>query len=49
MASTPATSSWARHARAEGFTSLRDDAVRYVLAGHTTVEEVSRVVNLAAH
>ncbi|WP_411881719.1 GspE/PulE family protein [Polaromonas sp. YR568] len=39
----------ARHARAEGFTSLRDDAIRYVLAGHTTVEEVSRVVNLAAH
>jgi type II secretory ATPase GspE/PulE/Tfp pilus assembly ATPase PilB-like protein len=37
----------ARHARSAGFLSLRDDAIRRVLAGDSTIEEVSRVVSLA--
>jgi type II secretory ATPase GspE/PulE/Tfp pilus assembly ATPase PilB-like protein len=36
----------ARYARSAGFVSLRDDAIRRVLAGDTTIEEVSRVVSL---
>lgn len=36
----------ARHARSMGYVSLREDAIRRVLAGDTTIEEVSRVVSL---
>jgi type II secretory ATPase GspE/PulE/Tfp pilus assembly ATPase PilB-like protein len=36
----------ARYARSAGFLALRDDAIRRVLAGDTTIEEVSRVVSL---
>lgn len=36
----------ARYARSAGFVSLRDDAIRRVLTGDTTIEEVSRVVSL---
>jgi type II secretory ATPase GspE/PulE/Tfp pilus assembly ATPase PilB-like protein len=37
----------ARYARGAGFVSLRDDAIRRVLSGDTTIEEVSRVVSLS--
>jgi type II secretory ATPase GspE/PulE/Tfp pilus assembly ATPase PilB-like protein len=36
----------ARYARESGFVSLRDDAIRRVLSGDSTIEEVSRVVSL---
>jgi len=36
----------ARYARSAGFQSLRDDAIRRVVIGDTTIEEVSRVVSL---
>jgi type II secretory ATPase GspE/PulE/Tfp pilus assembly ATPase PilB-like protein len=36
----------ARYARSVGYVSLRDDAIRRVLAGDSTIEEVSRVVSL---
>jgi type IV pilus assembly protein PilB len=36
----------ARYARSAGFVTLRDDAIRRVLAGDSTIEEVSRVVSL---
>lgn len=36
----------ARHAREAGFVSLREDAIRRILSGDTTIEEVSRVVSL---
>jgi type II secretory ATPase GspE/PulE/Tfp pilus assembly ATPase PilB-like protein len=36
----------ARYARSSGYVSLREDAIRRVLAGDTTIEEVSRVVSL---
>jgi type II secretory ATPase GspE/PulE/Tfp pilus assembly ATPase PilB-like protein len=36
----------ARYARSAGFVSLREDAIRRVLIGDSTIEEVSRVVSL---
>ncbi len=36
----------ARYARSAGFQSLREDAIRRVWAGDSTIEEVSRVVSL---
>jgi type II secretory ATPase GspE/PulE/Tfp pilus assembly ATPase PilB-like protein len=43
MASPPEL---ARQARLSGFISLRDDAIRRVLAGETSIEEAARVVSL---
>ena len=36
-----------RHARSKGFKTLRDAALRRVLAGETTLDEVARTVSLA--
>jgi type II secretory ATPase GspE/PulE/Tfp pilus assembly ATPase PilB-like protein len=37
----------ARYARSNGFLTLRDDAIRRVLIGDTTIEAASRVVSFA--